>query len=493
MFSLTPEFEQLSFVEQIQQVNDLSSRNPVKFMQLLETHIDLPTLIPPSFYLAYGSSPTNDRTYPLESMLAILLLMHFFKFAKVRDFILLLYFAPDIQKFCRLPDGCVPDESVISKFKIKFERELHGLFDNLSNKVMGIFSEYNESLPDDSPHKGLSETLVDDTTGLKPKVKENNPKTLQSQINKQIDYKKFLESQGKDKGFNVYAAAFNNMPKVAGANESIRLGYANGHFAYFYKFGILTNGFGIPLHLHFFDDAFYKNLPAVFDSPEEQKYVYDNASLHPVLSSFYKRVGNNRFSTFLGDSEFDSYDNYRFLKELGFSKVLIPLNVRNSPPSNDPIPINAEGIPCCPKDPSMEFISDGSCKGKNRCIRFKFVCPLSRRVNNAWVSDCRDKCRATNSTVTTYTYPSGDLRVFFGVHRGSKEWTATYNQRSVVERELSSMKSHPALSHPSTYNCSSLRADVCLNAAAKLITVMLAFAIQKPQYMRNLNKLVKAA
>jgi hypothetical protein len=136
---------------------------------------------------------------------------------------------------------------------------------------------------------------------------------------------------------------------------------------------------------------------------------------------------------------------------------------------------------------------DGSCKGENRSQRFKFVCPLSRKENNRWTSDCSDKCRHTNSTVTTYVYPSSDLRVFFGVHRGSKEWKETYKQRTIVEREIASMKSHPALERPNSYNCASMRADVCLNAAAKLITVILAFALEKPDYMRNLKQLIKVA
>jgi hypothetical protein len=493
MFCLSPDFEQLSFVEQIKQVNELPNRNPAKFLQLFEEHIDLPTLIPSSFFMDYYASPTNDRVYQLESLLAILLLIHFFKFQTAAVFTITLHFSPALQRFCRLPEGCVPDESVLNKFKIRFERELHLFFDNLSNKVIDIFADYNDSLPNQSPDKGLSEILTLDTTGLKPKVKENNPKTLQSQIDNQRNYKKYLESQGKGQGFNVFAAAYKNMPKYAQANEAIRLGYANGHFGYFYKFGLLTNGFGIPLHIHFFDDDFYKNLPDDFNSPVEQKYAYDNASLRPMLASFYKRTNNNTFTTFLADSEFDSYDNYGFLHELGFEKVLIPLNERNTPADNAPIPVDAAGVPRCPKNHALAFIPDGSCKGQNRSLRFKFVCPLSRKVDNRWVCDCPDKCRQTNSTVTAYTYPSGELRYFFGVHRGSVEWKDTYKRRTIIEREISSMKSHPALQRPNTFNCASMRADVCLNAASKLITVMLAFALGKPGYMRNLKQLINAA
>jgi hypothetical protein len=493
MFSLTPEYEQASFIERINQTRELTNRNPVKFLQLLKEHFDLPTMIPITFYMAYNSSETKPREYSLESMLAIMLLIHFFKFPNPANFITLLYLSPDVREFCRLPDGNVPDESCISKFKTAFDNEFRLFFENLSRQVMDLFAAYDASLQDDSPEKGLATTLIPDTTGLKPKVRENNPKTLQSEVNRQDNVKKFLESKGQGKNFNIYAAAFNNMPKYARANDAIRLTFANGHFGYFYKFGMLSNGFGVPLHIRFFEKDFYDNLPADFESPEEHKSAFDNASLYPLLTSFYKRSGGHRFSTFIGDSEFDSYDNYGLLQELGFKKVLIPINTRNTPPDNQPIPINPDGIPCCPKDPSLAFIADGKCNGKNRSFRLKYVCPESRKVNNLCVCDCENKCRDTNSTVTHYTYPSGDSRVFFGIQRGSREWDEEYKKRTVIEREFSSMKSHPALERPNTYNTASMRSDVFLNASSKLITVMLAFALGKPDYMRNLKKLLKSA
>ncbi len=94
MFSLTPDYAQVSLIERIQKISELSSRNPVKFLQLLKNHIDLPTLIPLSFYSAYNSSQTNNRTYSLESLLAILLLMQFFKFSTVPMFCILLHLSP---------------------------------------------------------------------------------------------------------------------------------------------------------------------------------------------------------------------------------------------------------------------------------------------------------------------------------------------------------------------------------------------------------------
>jgi hypothetical protein len=448
MFSLTPKIQQVDLLGNVKLIATLPSTNPAKLLDLLSKYIDLPTLIPKSFYHKYYTSNTNDREYPLECILSICLLMHFFKFATASTFVILLALSPDVREFCRVPEGLIPDDSVISKFKIAFEDELRLFFENLTLPVIDIFKDYNTSLPDDSKDKGKSEIGIYDTTGLKPKVKENNPKTLQSEIKKQGNVKKFLESKGCGKDFNIYAAAYKNMPKHAQANEAIRLGYANGHFGYFYKFGMITNGFGIPLHIQFLDENFYKDLPNGFTSAEEQKYSFDNASLCPVLSAFHNRNGANPFTTFIGDSEFDSYDNYGLLNELGYQKVLIPINDRNTPLDNKPIPINPEGIPCCPKNPSLSFKSDGKCKGKNRSLRLKYICPKSRRKNNKLLSDCNDKCRETNSTVTSYTSPNADLRIFSGVQRGSDEWDNTYKIRTVVEREFSSMKSHPALCSP---------------------------------------------
>jgi len=491
MFCLADELQQLSLVERISKLEALPRSDPIKFLNLLKEHIDLPTFIPHQFYEHYHSSDTNTRDYPLESILSILLLAHFFKFS-TQNFLIMLSFSPELQKFCRL-DGSIPSASVISKFKITFSYDLLFFFNNVVPHVIDIFTEYNNSLPDDSPLKDLNENTIYDTTGLKPKVKENNPKFIAAEIKRQSNYKKYLNSKGEGKDFNIYAAAYKNLPKQASANSAIKLDYANGHFGYFYKFGMVSNGFGTPLNIHFLDEDFYKNIPDEFDSMEEQKRVSDNASLRPVITSFSKHMNNNRFTTFIGDSEFDSYDNYSFLHNCGFEKILIPINPRNSKQSKDiSFPLNHENVPCCPRN-SLPFIAAGPCKGKNRSLRLKFVCPLSTRVKGKWSSNCEDTCRETNSTVTTYVYPNGDLRVFPGIQRGSDEWNENYKIRTVIEREFSSLKSNPAIDRPNTYNLASMRSDVFLSAITKLFTVILAFAVGQPQYMSNLRKLLTVA
>ena len=47
-------------------------------------------------------------------------------------------------------------------------------------------------LPDDSPSKNRNSDLIYDTSGLKPRVKENNPKTLVSEVNRMKSYAKVL-------------------------------------------------------------------------------------------------------------------------------------------------------------------------------------------------------------------------------------------------------------------------------------------------------------
>ena len=260
---------------------------------------------------------------------------------------LFLIFSSEIREFCGFYNS-VPDESYFSRFKIEFEKDIADLFNSLVPNVIAICDEFNNLLPNNSPYKDRNSMLIYDTSGLKPKVKENNPKTLVSEINKQ---KLYAKSTNK-KNHNAYAAAYKNMPKFAEANPNIKLDFVNGHFGYFYKFGMLTNGLGIPLSINFFDEDFYSSVQQEFETPEEQKYAYDNASLKSVIEPFLtnlKSKSDFKFDVFLGDSEFDSYENFGLLKQLNFSKVFIPLNSRNQKNTkiND-LEFNTKGIPLCP-------------------------------------------------------------------------------------------------------------------------------------------------
>lgn len=50
--------------------------------------------------------------------------------------------------------------------------------------MLPICHEFNNSLDNTHPLKGASNMLIYDTSGVKPKVKENNPKFLNTEIKK---------------------------------------------------------------------------------------------------------------------------------------------------------------------------------------------------------------------------------------------------------------------------------------------------------------------
>lgn len=487
MFCLS-DYKQLSFIEQVSELKSLSFQQPVKFLRLLKDNFDLTPFIPETFTHHYYSNLGCSRDFNLSSILAALLIEHFFHIPTDSLLCIFLAFSPDIRKFCRF-ENKIPDETFFSRFKTTFEKDIANLFDSMVPHILDICCRIDEKLPTGSKDNGFSETLIYDTSGLKPKVKENNPKTLASEIKRCETYAKIINN----KEYNPYLAAYGNLPKYAECNPAFRLDFVNGHFGYFYKFGLLTNGLGIPLRIHFFDDDFYSSIKTNFNSPQEQKYQFDNASLKPALKPFLDSFTTFRFRRFLGDSEFDSYENFGFLKSCNFEKVFIPLNPRNSKDdASSPLDVDEDGTPLCPLT-HKPFLPDGSCKGKNRSFRLKYVCPESVRYKTNWKCMCQTPCKPTKSTVTSYKYPDKDFRMYPGIQRCSPEWDYEYKGRCAIERELSSLKKNPRIEAPRTLNTATMRADLYLAGITKLITVVLAYALNQPQYLRNINKLVKAA
>jgi len=487
MFCLS-NYKQLTFTDQVSELKNLSFQQPVKFLQLLKDNFDLNPFIPETFTRHYYSNLGSAREFHLSSVLAALLVEHFFHIPTSSLLCIFLAFSSDIREFCRFDDK-IPDETFFSRFKTTFDKDIANLFDAMVPHILEVCCGIDQQLPSDSKDKGFSETLIYDTSSLKPKVKENNPKTLASEINRWKTYAKTIDN----KDFNPYLAAYAHLPKYAESNPAFRLDFSNGHFGYFYKFGLLTNGLGIPLRVHFFDEDFYSSVGTGFTSPSDQKYAFDNASLKPVLKPFLDSFTTLRFRRFLGDSEFDSYENFGFLKSCNFEKVFIPLNPRNSKEdSSAPLDVDQEGTPLCPLT-RKPFRPDGSCKGKDRSFRLKYICPESVRFKTNWKCTCQTPCRPTKSTVTSYKYPDKDFRMYPGIQRCSQEWDDEYRRRCAIERELSSLKKNPRIEAPRTLNTATMRADLYLACITKLITVILAYALNQPQYLRNIQKLVKFA
>ena len=204
------------------------------------------------------------------------------------------------------------------------------------------------------------EYLIFDTTGIEPNVAENNDKFFNAQLKQAKTLSK------NHPGYDPHKAVYGLLPDTAQKAPAAKQQYINGHFCYAYKAGIITDGLGIVRHIAFFDEDFRKNHPEVntkkSDNPDLDKEIADSVALKPVLSDFFKAHPTLKFSTFLGDAAFDSYDNYSFLKNVfRFSRACIPLNTRNSKASYGRF--NEFGNPVCPLT-GKQFTFLGNSGGK---------------------------------------------------------------------------------------------------------------------------------
>jgi len=271
-----------------------------------------------------------------------------------------------------------------------------------------------------------------------------------------------------------------------------------GHFCYGRKFGIITNGLGIPRHIDFFDDDFKsRHKDFIYEdtnSPDFDKSVSDNKSLQPIFNDFYSLHPSFHHDIFLGDAAFDSYNTYDFLlKEDAngnalFKKAFIPLNVRAT--SDKPnCPINEDGIPVCPNDKSLLMIYQGICHEKGRADRYKWLCPKLHMQDGKWICSCENPCTTAKRGRTAYTTPSKNLRLYPGTIRGTDEWNTIYKIRNVVEQAINHIKTNMGIAGRKSRNALTTKADVFLAAIAQLFTVIIADAMAKPQYIKSLKKL----
>lgn len=193
---------------------------------------------------------------------------------------------------------------------------------------------------------------------------------------------------------------------------------------------MLTNGLGIVRHIAFFDDDFKKSHPEISiekrtNNPDVDKEIGDSRTLLPVLRDFYDSQPSLRYETFLGNAAFDSYEPYgALLGECGFQRAVIPINPRGVS-SACPAELNEHGIPLCPRDGSpLAFHS--ICRGKNRSMRLKFICPKAQRIKSpngvTWRCHCDQPCSSSNYGRCVYIYPDADKRLHPGILRDSDLW-----------------------------------------------------------------------
>lgn len=470
--------QQLSLKDIFDDCQDIFIDNPTSFFQLLEQNVDINEFIPNSFYSAFHQKLGRNRTYPLSGFLAAFILQKTFSIPTDSLLILFLNICKELRDFCGFSK--VPDAPLFTRFKQNFYPWIQLMFYNMAEHTEPICQAIDAS---------LAQMLTFDTTGIELYVKENNPKTLNSLIQR-------LKSYYKDKtDVDPYKMAYGLMPSQALSAPNAKQQYINGHFCYAEKLAILTNGLGIVRHISFLDDEFKDSHPEIIiekklDSPDEDKSIGDSTALKPVLSDFFSLHPSFNPHTFLADSAFDAIDIYGFLKdECHFSKVLIPLNNRNE--SNlIKVGYNAYGYPTCPRDPYLSMKYHGLTRENGRAGRFKWGCPKIHLVKGTWVCDCSEPCSTAKKGRTTYTYGNLDFRMFPGIQRDSDEWCSLYKVRTAAERAINHFKINMCNAGRKSRNHETTKADVFLAGIASLFSVVVASSLNQPKYIRSLKPLI---
>lgn len=457
--------------------NKLIDDSP-SFFSLLSEYFDPDDFIPAQFYSAFYRSLGRNRVYPLHGFLTAFTLQKIFSIPSDSLLLLFLNLCKELRDFCGFTK--VPDAPLLSRFKHDFEPYIELMFQQMVDYTEPICQLIDAS---------LAQMLTFDTSGIELYVTENNPKSLNALIKK-------LKAYYKDNpDVDPYKMAYGLMPSHAASCSDAKQMYINGHFCYADKFAILTNGLGIVRHISFIDDDDFKSshpeliIEKKTDSPDEDKSIGDASALLPVLQDFFSLHPDFHPDTFLGDSAFDSADLYGILmNDFHFSKALIPYNPRNESTLKK-VGYNEYGYPTCPNDSSLNMKYCGVTKEKGRADRIKWICP-KMHYHKGWVCDCKKPCSTAKNGRTTYTYENMDLRMFPGIQRDSAEWNDTYKIRTIVERAINHFKINMCIAGRKTRNHTTTKADVFLAGIASQLTVIVAYAMNCPQYLRSLKPLV---
>lgn len=313
---------QISLFDIYTNVLDAVEECKSEFIRLMEEHIDLAELIPARFYHAFYSWTGRKRIHSLESFIKACLLQRILGIDSVALLRTILALSKELKDYCGFIT--IPDAPQFSRFKSEFEIYIEAFFDSLVDFTAPICRELDAK---------KSQYLIYDTTGIEACVKENNDKFFNTLL-------KQAKAMAKgNPNCDPYKLVYALFPDTAEKAFNAKHQYVNGHFCYAYKAGIVTDGLGIIRHISFFDDDFRGKHPEVntpkSDNPDIDKEIGDSTALKPVLSDFFEAHPDLKYHTFLGDSAFDSYDNYSMLKnEFHFERACIPLNKRNSQSSH---------------------------------------------------------------------------------------------------------------------------------------------------------------
>ncbi len=195
------------------------------------------------------------------------------------------------------------------------------------------------------------------------------------------------------------------MPKTALAVPNLKLQYINGTFCYAHKTVVVSNALSIVKHLDFCDyqpDTNNTDSP----SPEETKLTWDGKLLIPAMENFFNHHPNFNIWVMTADSGFNDVPRYRYPFQNHGILPLITLNPRNTKQNFGKQGTNENGIPTCPKYPSLPLKWDGPCKCKNKAFRNKLICPKTTKLPaGKYVCSCEYKCTSSDCGRMFYIYP----------------------------------------------------------------------------------------
>ena len=481
-------YKQLSLADIFADCQNKFDNDKYESLELLDNAINLDEIVPASFVSHFHAATGRPRKHLLYPMLRALLLQLIFSIPTTSLLIVFLKYSQELRDFCGF--DAVPDASKSTRFKQDFLSDLRSMFDHLVDLTGPICQRIDAD---------KAAMLLFDTSGIGAWVTENNPKYA-NRIIKQL--KAFKKAHDLDAPYDPHKAAYGSMPPHAAANPAIQQMYINGHFCYAYKFGIVINGLGIVRDISFYNRDLLNTHPEIIvekkpGSPDDDKSLADSKTLIPVLKDLFQKHPLINPKIFLGDAAFDPIEIYKYLlQETSIEKAYIPLNRRISLPEAD-CPLNENGIPCCPKDPSLPMKREGS-RSHLRCglPTMKFVCPkmkwgynrLTKRSKR--VCHYEDPCTGSSCGRMFYLYPEKNLRAHPGTLRGTQEWDATYKIRVNVEKSINHFKDSFCVAGRKTRNEKTLHADLLLAGIAQLVTVMVADKIHKHQYIRSLKPLI---
>jgi len=485
---------QMSLFEVYRDTLEVLESDKPQLFKLLDEHLDWDEIIPFSFYKAFYKRYGRTRRYSLDSFLKALFLQRIFHYVEDAQLLNTLRFSYEMRRYCGFDK--VPDASKITRFKQDFCTHIRDVFEHLVTLTEPVCRKMD---------KILADMIVFDTTGIESYVAENNPKFTEGKLRQAKAYgkaqSKYSSSGKPSQGFDPHLFRNTLMPKFAASNPYVKYQYINGHFCYAQKAVIVANGMGIVRHMELLDDDFKKSHPELDitkrkGNPELDKELGDSVTLKPVLRDFRSKHPTFTYSTFSADAAFDSYDNYTFLLgEQGFSKAVIPINPRNSSAAKS-ADFNDQGIPLCPKD-KAPFLFHSKSGGKNRSVRFKFVCPKSKKVysqpnSTTWRSECANPCTSAIYARCVYVYPNKNHRLYPGLLRGSDEFAKIYNHRVSVERSIGAFKQTLGIAGRKTRNTATTKADLFLVGIVQLLCVLLADKLHNQSLAKSPRKLIAA-